>query len=133
MLSSVFHRRRGWLTLAAMALAGCGRPERDPSPRVQLDPDWVKEVRANAAKAVASAGAVKKKGEGWGTLEGLIRLNAAPTLPSAIVATKDQSVCGEKVKNDALELGDNLALANAVVFLRTKTDIHESFGASEKT
>src|SRR5262245_42575559 len=121
---------RAGLAFVLAAFAGCGRSDRDFTPRVELDAGWVKGMRNSAANSAAAAGGVAKKGEGWGTLQGTVRVASAPTLPPDIVATKDQNICGQRVKDDSIAVGSGLGLANAIVYLRTKTDVHESYATS---
>src|SRR5690242_15199420 len=104
--------RPWWPVLAVAALAGCSRPPRDPTPRPEVDAQAVKRMRDNAASGVAVGAVAAKKGEGWGTLTGTIRLTEEPSLPPDIVATKDQDKCGQRVKNDSLTVGGGL-LADA--------------------
>ncbi len=57
----------------------------------------------------------------WGSLKGRIVVDGTPTKPAALTVTKDQFCIDKKPMNEAIMIGKDNALVNAVVYLRVAT------------
>jgi hypothetical protein len=72
----------------------------------------------------------------WGSLKGRFVVDGTPTKPADLVANKDQYCIDHKPMNDALVVGKDNSLANAVVYLRAplgkKVEIHPDYAAKLK-
>lgn len=74
---------------------------------------------------------------GWGSLKGRIIVDGAPAMPAPLVVPPNDPVCvAAKPVNEALVLGKDNALVNAVVYLRVptgkKVEIHPDYAAQMK-
>jgi hypothetical protein len=74
-----------------------------------------------AVSLVATHGSFPAKAAEWGSIKGRIVVDGTPAKPAPLVVTKDQFCIDKKPVNDALVLGKDNALVNAVVYLRVGT------------
>jgi hypothetical protein len=69
----------------------------------------------------------------WGSLKGRFVVDGTPPEPKPLVVTKDQYCIDKKPKNNAVVVGKDGALANAVVYLRLprrgKVEVHPDYEA----
>jgi len=72
----------------------------------------------------------------WGSLKGRFVVDGTPPKPAPLVVNKDQYCIDKKPANEAVVVGSNNALVNAVVYLRPalgkKVDIHPDYEAQLK-
>jgi hypothetical protein len=72
----------------------------------------------------------------WGSIKGRFVVDGTPTAPAPLVVNKDQFCIDHKPKNDAVVVGKDNALVNALIYLRPalgqKVAIHPDYEAKLK-
>lgn len=74
-----------------------------------------------AALAATLIGSMSAQAAGWGSLKGRIVVDGTPPKPAPLVVSKDQFCIDKKPVNEAIVVGKDNALVNAVVYLRVAT------------
>lgn len=123
-------------TSAACGLAGCERRvEGGPRANATLALEIRKSLASSkgAEKADAEEGRGADESTGWATLRGTFRFVGSPPQPRPISVDKDPEFCGKhNLKSEEVVVAGGGYLQNAVIFLRTKAPVHESYNASAK-
>ncbi len=74
-----------------------------------------------AALATTLMGSISAQAAGWGSVKGRIVVDGTPPKVAPLVVSKDQYCIDKKPVNEAIVVGKENALVNAVVYLRVAT------------
>lgn len=89
-----------------------------------------------AALATTLIGSISAQAAGWGSVKGRIIVDGTPAKPTPLVVSKDQYCIDKKPVNEAIVVGKDNALVNAVVYLRVatgqKVQVSPSYDAKAK-
>jgi hypothetical protein len=80
--------------------------------------NWIVAV---AAALIGVCVSVSSSAAEWGSIKGRILIDGMPKKPAPLVVAKDQFCINARPENDALVIGKENALVNAVVYLRVGT------------
>jgi hypothetical protein len=116
--------------VAAVALAGCGRPATaGPRADKQVALDIREKLKASGAEASSETSAdVAATGTGWGTLRGTFKFVGTPPTPGKLNVDKDTEVCGkgQGIVDNSLVIGSDGGISNIVVYAPRVKRVHES-------
>lgn len=124
---------RRWALLVLLgAVSGCGQQRVSSDPLPDIAKAVALRTATEAGPAATGAVAAVPKGEGWGALKGVFRLDGAPAaLAPLSTGGKDAAVCGASVKNEALVVGPDGGIANVLVFARRVSRVFDGEGFNQ--